>query len=73
MTTKSKNSCFDVSFRAGDYFLFGPETRGLPDELLTSFEPLRIPMLEHSRSLNLANAVSIVIYEAWRQCQFVNA
>ena len=71
ITTKGKKSCFDATYRAGDYFLFGPETRGLPDEILKSFEALRIPMLQHSRSLNLANAVSVVVYEAWRQCEFV--
>jgi tRNA (cytidine/uridine-2'-O-)-methyltransferase len=62
-----------VEYRPGDGFLFGPETRGLPAELLASFLPsarLRIPMLPANRSLNLSNAVAVVIYEAWRQQGF---
>ncbi len=57
----------------GDVFLFGPETRGLPDPLLASFpegRTIRLPMLPDSRSLNLSNAVAVVVYEAWRQCGF---
>lgn len=60
-------------FSAGDAFLFGPETRGLPADILESLPPeqrLRLPMRENSRSLNLSNAASIVIYEAWRQLNF---
>ncbi len=63
-----------VEYQAGDYFLFGPETRGLPAELLNTFLPkqtLHIPMVAGNRSLNLSNAVSVVIYEAWRQLGFV--
>jgi tRNA (cytidine/uridine-2'-O-)-methyltransferase len=61
------------AYRAGDAFLFGPETRGLPRDLLAVIEPgqcLRLPMATRSRSLNLANAVAVVIYEAWRQVRF---
>ncbi len=72
-TTKAKNLYSNVNFKAGDVLLFGPETRGLPDELLNTVSPaykIRIPMSESSRSLNLANAVSIITYEAWRQTGF---
>lgn len=57
-------------FAPGDGFVFGPETRGLPDAVLEEFGPdqrLRIPMAPGNRSLNLANAVAVVTYEAWRQ------
>jgi tRNA (cytidine/uridine-2'-O-)-methyltransferase len=63
-------------YREGDVFLFGPETRGLPPEILAALSPqqlIRLPMRGGSRSLNLANAVAVVIYEAWRQMGFVNA
>jgi len=63
----------DVAFTAGDAFLFGPETRGLPPhvlELLGRARSLSIPMRAHSRSLNLSNAVALVVYEAWRQLGF---
>jgi tRNA (cytidine/uridine-2'-O-)-methyltransferase len=67
-------TCYDaVQFKLGDVFLFGPETRGLPDTVLETFNPaqrLRIPMREGSRSLNLSNAVAVVVYEAWRQQAF---
>jgi tRNA (cytidine/uridine-2'-O-)-methyltransferase len=56
-----------------DVFVFGPETRGLPQEVLEEFAPerrIRVPMLEGSRSLNLSNAVTVVVYEAWRQLGF---
>lgn len=62
-----------VAFRPGDVVVFGPENRGLPEEILTEFPPaarLRIPMRQGSRSLNLANAVAVVVYEAWRQAGF---
>ncbi len=60
-------------FRQGDAFLFGPETRGLPQDVLESVPPerrLRLPMQENSRSLNLSNAAAVVVYEAWRQLDF---
>ncbi len=59
-----------ASFKPGDSFLLGPETRGLPDDILSTLpdtQVLHIPMLGDSRSLNLSNAASIVVYEAWRQ------
>lgn len=64
----------DVAYQQGDALLFGPETRGLPTEVLHSLPPqqvLRIPMQASSRSLNLSNAVAIVLYEAWRQLGFM--
>lgn len=69
-TTKGQSVHSDASLREGDYFLFGPETRGLPIDVLQAFEPnqwLRLPMLPDSRSLNLSNSVAVVVYEAWRQ------
>jgi tRNA (cytidine/uridine-2'-O-)-methyltransferase len=59
----------DVAYRRGDAFLFGPETRGLPAQLLAGGSVF-IPMRGESRSLNLANAVALVVYEAWRQTGF---
>ena len=60
-------------FRKGDAFLLGPETRGLPQEVLESVPPeqrLRLPMRAGSRSLNLSNTAAVVVYEAWRQLDF---
>jgi len=62
-----------VQYEADDIFLFGPETRGLPPVVLESLpvsQIIRIPMLPHSRSLNLSNAVAVVLYEALRQQTF---
>ncbi|MET0123174.1 MAG: TrmH family RNA methyltransferase, partial [Candidatus Thiodiazotropha sp. 6PLUC9] len=73
-TTKGKRSYADVSFTPGDALLFGPESRGLPAQLLAELDPeqrIRIPMKPESRSLNLSNAVALILYEAWRQCDFV--
>jgi len=73
LSTKGENSFFDRKFAPGDAFLFGPETRGLPKEVLTSMPPekiLRIPLKHGNRSLNLSNAAAIVLYEAWRQQGF---
>lgn len=69
LTTKSKKSFFDVKFKEGDFLVFGPETRGLPESLLKENEDtaVTIPMMEGQRSLNLSNSVSIVLYEAIRQ------
>jgi len=60
-------------FQRGDAFLFGPETRGLPDSVLESLpvgQRLRLPMRQDSRSLNLSNAAAVLVYEAWRQLGF---
>lgn len=69
LTTKSKKSFFDVKFKENDFLVFGPETRGLPQNLLNTNEEtaVTIPMLEDQRSLNLSNSVAIVLYEAIRQ------
>lgn len=72
-TTKGKNCYSEVKYQPDDVLLFGPETRGLPQNLLNSmpFEQLiRIPMQADSRSINLSNAVAIILYEAWRQQGF---
>ena len=65
---------YDVNhYAAGDAFLFGPETRGLPAEIISSVaesQRIRVPMVPGSRSLNLSNTVALVLYEAWRQTDF---
>ncbi|MGA0309991.1 MAG: tRNA (cytidine(34)-2'-O)-methyltransferase [Candidatus Puniceispirillaceae bacterium] len=76
ITTRGEDSLFERAFLPGDAFLFGSETSGLPAHIHASIaEPqkLRLPMMADNRSLNLANAVSIVIYEAWRQHGFAGA
>lgn len=72
LTTKSEKSFFDAEFKEGDFLVFGPETRGIPEELLTQNKEtsVTIPMKEGQRSLNLSNSVSIVLYEAIRQNGF---
>ena len=62
-----------MSYQPGDILLFGPETRGLPAEILALYSVIRIPMLPASRSLNLSNATAIILYEAWRQLGFSGA
>lgn len=72
-TTKGARPYHELAVRADDAFLFGPETRGLPAEVLEALPPeqrLRLPMRPHSRSLNLSNSVAVVVYEAWRQSGF---
>ncbi len=73
ISTKGTSRYDEPCYQHGDMFLFGPETRGLPDQVLNRFTSLRIPMREHSRSLNLANAVSVVIFEGWRQLGFTGS
>jgi tRNA (cytidine/uridine-2'-O-)-methyltransferase len=75
LTTKGKKNYSDVQFKAGDVFLFGPETRGLPASMLADIGEncLFLPMQPESRSLNLSNTVAIVLYEAWRQTDFSGA
>lgn len=73
LSTKGRRRVHDVRFRPGDSFLFGQETRGLPDDVLELAGPervLRIPMRPDVRSINLSNTVAVVVYEAWRQCSF---
>ena len=75
-STRGTRPHSDPVFRPGDAFLFGPETRGLPEGVLddcTAPYTLRLPMRPGSRSLNLANAVAVVVYEAWRQADFAGA
>ena len=67
LTTKSKKLYTDIVFKDGDFIVFGPETRGLPDEYVTQETAITIPMKEGQRSLNLANSVSITAYEVIRQ------
>ena len=70
MTTKGSRNFAEIAFEAEDVVLFGPETRGLPNEVLARWpqeRKLRIPMKATSRSINLANSVAITLYEAWRQ------
>lgn len=71
VTTRGTRRYDHIRYQAGDAFVFGPETRGLPSHILAqSAAQIRLPMLPDSRSLNLANAVAVVIYEAWRQLDF---
>lgn len=75
-TTKGKAFFAEAEYQQGDALLFGPETRGLPDEIIESLpteQRVRIPMLPESRSMNLSNAVSVFVYEAWRQMEFSGA
>lgn len=70
LTTKGKTRPDSVSFRAGDVFLFGPETRGLPACILDTLpenRKIRFPMMPDNRSMNLSNTVAITVFEAWRQ------
>lgn len=73
LSTRGVTCYGEARFEPGDALLFGPETRGLPVEIINGLakpQRLRIPMLPHSRSLNLSNSVAIVVYEAWRQLGF---
>lgn len=73
-STRARTRYTDAGFAAGDALLFGPESRGLPTEILESVpfdQRLRIPMVAGSRSLNLSNTVAIAVFEAWRQLGFV--
>jgi tRNA (cytidine/uridine-2'-O-)-methyltransferase len=73
LSTRGRHSFFDGRFEAGDAFLLGPETRGLPAELLRELPAecvLRLPLRPGNRSLNLSNAAAVVLYEAWRQQGF---
>jgi tRNA (cytidine/uridine-2'-O-)-methyltransferase len=73
ITTKGETALHSVAFQPGDAFVFGPESRGLPAELLAELpagQRLRLPMVPGNRSLNLSNAVAVTIFEAWRQQGF---
>ncbi|MSQ19562.1 MAG: tRNA (cytidine(34)-2'-O)-methyltransferase [Betaproteobacteria bacterium] len=76
LSTRGTRSFGAASFAAGDVFVFGQETAGLPQEILDEFGTdcrLRVPMMPHVRSINLSNTVAIVVYEAWRQCGYAGA
>ena len=72
-STRASRRHTEPEYGAGDALVFGPETRGLPPELLESFpaaQRLRLPLRPNNRSLNLSNAVAVAVYEAWRQLGF---
>jgi tRNA (cytidine/uridine-2'-O-)-methyltransferase len=76
LSTRGRTRHDQPCYGPGDAFLFGPETRGLPDEVLAGLpaaQRLRLPMRPGNRSLNLANSVAVVVYEAWRQLGFCGA
>jgi tRNA (cytidine/uridine-2'-O-)-methyltransferase len=75
-STKGTTRHTAPAYAEGDAFIFGPETRGLPDDVLESFpleNRLRIPMRPDNRSLNLSNAVAVIVFEAWRQLGFAGS
>ncbi|MEQ1668748.1 MAG: tRNA (uridine(34)/cytosine(34)/5-carboxymethylaminomethyluridine(34)-2'-O)-methyltransferase TrmL [Sulfuriferula sp.] len=70
LTTKGSTAIAQCQFQADDVFVFGPETRGLPTEILDSLsteQRVRLPMMPNNRSLNLSNTVAVVVFDAWRQ------
>jgi len=76
LSTKGTQCHSETTFQSGDYLLFGPETRGLPASIRESLphgHVLRIPMAPNSRSMNLSNAVAVMVYEAWRQLGYAGA
>lgn len=73
LSTRGRQRYDQPAYAAGDAFLFGPETRGLPQEVLDALPPeqcLRLPMRPDNRSLNLSNTVAVLVFEAWRQRGF---
>lgn len=76
LTTRGSRSAHESIFKPGDWFVFGSETRGLPTALRDGFpapQRLRLGMRPGQRSLNLSNAVAVVVFEAWRQSNFEGA
>jgi tRNA (cytidine/uridine-2'-O-)-methyltransferase len=76
LSTRGKQRHDQMQYQRGDAFVFGPETRGLPQQMLGSLpieQRIRLPMLPGQRSLNLSNTIAIVAYEAWRQMDFINS
>ncbi len=71
-STKGKNRYDKTEYKQGDTFVFGPESRGLPNDLLNKYaeQVITIPMSDKIRSINLCNSVSIILYEAWKQNDF---
>ncbi len=75
ISTKGSRRYSSIQYKSGDYLIFGPETRGLPENIRTVLGAqnlIRIPMLADSRSLNLSNATAVIVYEAWRQLGFID-
>ena len=75
-STRARRLYTEARYESGDALLFGPETRGLPEELLASLPPeqrLRLPMRPGNRSLNLSNSVAVAVFEAWRQHGFAGS
>jgi tRNA (cytidine/uridine-2'-O-)-methyltransferase len=73
LTTRGTRSPYAVAFKAGDWLVFGSETKGISDQVRAAFAPeqcLKLPMREGQRSLNLSNAVAVTVFEAWRQNNF---
>lgn len=73
LSTRNSTRYDQIAYQPGDAFLFGPETRGLPEDVLQAIpagQRLRLPMRPGNRSLNLSNAVAVVAFEAWRQMGF---
>ena len=73
LTTRGQHSPFETAFQAGDWLVFGSETKGLPDTVRATFaasQCLRLPMRDGQRSLNLSNAVAVTVFEGWRQNGF---
>ncbi len=72
-TTKTKRLYTERMYQQGDLFVFGPESRGIPEDILQKYREwnITIPMTCDIRSINLANSVSIILYEAWRQISFI--
>ena len=73
LTTRGTRSPYEVAFQAGDWLVFGSETKGISEQVRASFPPaqgLKLPMLPGQRSLNLSNAVAVTVFEAWRQNGF---
>ena len=73
LTTRGSTSPYETAFTAGDWLVFGSETKGLSDAVRERFQPancLRLPMRAEQRSLNLSNAVAVTVFEAWRQNGF---
>lgn len=76
VTTRGSQRYDSARYSSGDVFVFGPETRGLPDSVLDALparQCIRVPMRAGNRSLNLSNAIAVVIYEAWRQNEYAGA